>query len=94
MMVRCGRCQTAFEVEGEGRFSCPACGTANDVRGGVGAPSDGGLITPPPPPEDAGPSPRAKCSRCEFSFIVGDVAEVQCPNCGVTVTVSDVEGDA
>lgn len=92
MIVRCGRCQTAFEVAGAGRYPCPACGTANDVRATEGAPAGGDLIAPPPPPEPDAPSPRINCNECEFSFIVGVVNEVQCPNCGVTVTVSESEG--
>ena len=91
MMVKCGRCQTAFEVEGAGRFSCPACGTANDVRATGAAPGDRDLIAPPPPPEPAAPSPRLQCSECGLSFIVGAVAEVQCPNCGAIVIAPDSE---
>ena len=94
MIVRCGRCQTAFDVEGEGRYPCPACGTANDVRAAGGAPKDGGLIAPPPPPEQAAPSPRVECGECRFSFIVGAVAEAACPNCGASVAVFGSEGSA
>ena len=86
MIVRCGRCGTSFEVPGAGRFSCPACGTANDVRSGPAA-GDDGLLTPPPPPAPEAPSPRLECDDCGFSFIVGAVAEAPCPNCGLMVTV-------
>ncbi len=88
-MVKCGRCQVAFEVEGAGRFSCPACGTANEVRAAGPAPSERNLIAPPPPSEPAPPSPRLECGDCGFSFIVGAVDQVSCPNCGVTVTASN-----
>ena len=93
MIVRCGRCRTAFEVEGAGRYPCPTCGTANDVRAGD-APRDGGLIAPPPPSEQAAPSPRVECSECGFSFIVGAVAEASCPNCRATVAVPGSEGSS
>ncbi len=93
MIVRCGRCQTSFEVGGAGRYPCPACGTANDVRvedSAAGAPD---LIAPPPPPKQDSPSPRAECGECGFSFIVGAVETVPCPNCGTPVTVFGSEGD-
>lgn len=93
MNVRCGRCQTAFEVAGPGRYPCPACGTPNDVRESATEPEDG-LLTPPPPPGPEPPSPRAQCVQCGFTFIVGDVSEVPCPNCGMPVTVLAPEGDA
>jgi Zn finger protein HypA/HybF involved in hydrogenase expression len=91
--VRCGRCQTPFEVDGPGRYPCPACGTANDVRAG-GPTDEGGLLTPPPPPPPDPPSPRVTCGECSFTFIVGAVAEVPCPNCTATVAVAQSEGDA
>lgn len=87
MIVRCGRCQTSFEVSGPGRVTCPACGTVNEVRGAGPAPDPGGFVAPPPPPEAAAPSPRVTCDDCGFRFIVGDVAEAPCPNCGASVTV-------
>jgi len=89
VIVKCGRCQTAFEVDGAGRFPCPSCGTANDVRSAANAPADRDLLTPPPPPAPEPPSPRVVCGECELSFIVGSVAEAQCPNCGATVAVAD-----
>ena len=93
MIVRCGRCRTSFDVPGPGRYRCPACGTANEVRA-EGAPGGGdeGLLTPPPPPEPDAPSPRAECDECGHRFIVGDVDEAPCPNCGTVVTVSGTEG--
>lgn len=97
MTVRCGRCQTPFEVAAPGRYPCPACGTSNDVRAGAeqpDQPDQGGLLTPPPPPEPDPPSPRVVCSECDVSFIVGAVSEAPCPNCGTSVTVSGSEGDA
>ena len=84
MIVRCGRCGTQFQVEGEGRFACPACGTANRV--GV-EPADPGIVAPPPPPEPEAPSPRAVCGACGFSFIVGEVDAAPCPMCGEQVEV-------
>ncbi len=93
MIVRCGRCQTSFEVEGPGRYPCPACGTATDVRVEDSAAGASDLIAPPPPPKQDSPSPRAECGECGLSFIVGAVAAVPCPNCGTPVTVSGSEGD-
>lgn len=92
-MVRCGRCRQSFDVPGPGRYSCPACGTANEVRNEAAAPP-GGLVTPPPPPQPEAPSPRVECGECGFSFIVGRVAAAPCPNCGTSVTVSVPEGDS
>lgn len=93
MIVRCGRCQTGFEVPGPGRYPCPSCGTANDVRpNSDDAAGGGGLVAPPPPPAPEAPSPRIECPGCGFSFIVGSVSEAPCPNCGTTVTVSPTEG--
>ena len=93
MIVRCGRCQTSFEVEGAGRYPCPACGTANDVRVEDSAASSSDLIAPPPPPEQDSPSPKVECGECGLLFIVGAVTAAPCPNCGATVTVFGSEGD-
>jgi len=87
MNVRCGRCRSEFEVTGPGRYQCPACGSANEVR----AENPQTLVTPPPPPEPDAPSPRVSCHACGFDFIVGDVAEAPCPNCLTPVTVSGEE---
>ena len=78
MIVGCGRCGTRFQVPGEGRFSCPTCGTANQVGS---AEADPGIVTPPPPP----PASRVECGACGFSFIVGEVEQAPCPMCGEEV---------
>jgi Zn finger protein HypA/HybF involved in hydrogenase expression len=91
MIVRCGRCQSGFEVPGPGRHTCPACGTPNDVRGGQGAPP--GDQQRPVVPEPQPPTPRVSCTECGFSFIVGAVEEAPCPNCGTMVAVGDHSGD-
>lgn len=92
MIVRCGACRTQFEVQGAGRFSCPACGSVNVVRGPAGAPppppegyGPQGGAPPPPPPKPDPPSPRVSCPACDFSFIVGHIATAECPNCGEEV---------
>jgi DNA-directed RNA polymerase subunit RPC12/RpoP len=85
MIVRCGRCGVQFESGGEGRFRCPSCRTLNEVRGQADAPA----VRGPAPPDK--PSPRVSCPECDFRFIVGDVEEAPCPNCGVTVTVRGEE---
>ncbi len=97
MKVRCGACQTEFEVPGAGRYSCPSCGTANDVGGGrppppsSGGPGPGAPGPPVAAPEVASPPPvdvsRVQCPDCSFSFLVGEVAAVPCPNCGAEVEV-------
>ena len=85
MIVRCGRCQTQFDAPGEGRFACPACGTANEVRSAQPEP---GFVAPPTAaPEPDAPSPRSQCEQCGFSFIVGDVEVALCPMCGAEVAV-------
>lgn len=105
MIVRCGACQTQFDVPGAGRFSCPACGSVNMVRTRAGEgpmgvppvappPGDGGLATPPPPPPPDPPSPKVECPECGFSFIVGDVATAVCPMCSAEVATGRSEPDA
>lgn len=84
MIVRCGQCRAQFDVPSEGRFACPACGSANEVRR---HPGDSGMVTPPAPPEPEAPSPRVGCQECGFSFIVGDVETAPCPMCGAQVEV-------
>lgn len=101
MRVRCGSCRTEFEVAGSGRFACPVCGSVNVVRdangatappnpemggyqaapgvGGVGAPP------PPPPPPPEQPMPKIACPECGFTFVVGMVPTVTCPNCSSEV---------
>lgn len=99
MIVRCGACRNQFDVPGEGRFSCPVCGSVNMVRARPGeapptggAPSDGlmdpagapaGSQSAPPPPDP--PSPRIECPECAHIFIVGDIAVATCPNCEAEV---------
>jgi rRNA maturation endonuclease Nob1 len=87
MMVRCGRCQSGFDVPGPGRHPCPACGTLNEVRVG-----DAELAAPPSPPEPQEPSPRVPCEACGFTFIVGAVDEAPCPNCGTPVAIGVEHG--
>lgn len=83
----------SFEVSGPGRYDCPACGTPNDVRQSP-APPEEGLVTPAPPPAPDQPAPRLDCTECGLRFIVGDVEEAPCPNCGTMVTVAgNEEGD-
>lgn len=97
MMVRCGSCRNQFDVPGPGRFTCPICGSVNSVRAAAGAPGPAGPApaapapaAPIPRPPDQ-PSPRINCPECDFSFIVGAVAEAKCPNCGAVVTTGVVE---
>lgn len=83
MIVRCGACRTQFEVPGPGRYGCPACGSVNNVGGGMPTARPGpGASPPPPPPSPEPPSPRMRCPECEFTFIVGSIAVAACPNCG------------
>ena len=85
MIVRCGRCGTQFDAPGEGRFACPACGTANEV---VRREDPGGIVIPPNHPEiEEPPSPRVACPHCGFGFIVGEVETALCPMCGSEVPV-------
>lgn len=84
MIVRCGRCGTQFQVPGPGRYPCPGCGAANEVRGA--GPEISRPDPPPPAPEH--PAPRVACPACDFSFIVGPIEVATCPNCGEAVPVS------
>jgi Zn finger protein HypA/HybF involved in hydrogenase expression len=86
VIVRCGRCGTEFQVPGPGRYTCPACGTANEVRG-----AGPEISRPEPPPAPEHPSPRVVCPACDFSFIVGSIEMATCPNCGEAVPVSGGE---
>ena len=94
MIVRCGSCRTQFDVPGEGRFSCPVCGSVNMVRsrpgepGPAGAPPPGSMPPtggPPQPPPEAPPMPRVECPECGFSFMVGNIAIATCPMCASDV---------
>lgn len=86
MIVRCGSCRNQFDVPGPGRFSCPVCGSVNAVRAASSSPTPtSSPPTPPPPRPPDPPSPRVTCPTCDFSFIVGQVAEAKCPNCGAMV---------
>lgn len=96
MLVRCGACRNQFDVPGPGRFTCPICGSVNAVRAG-GAPDNQGGVAPPPAPAPRPPdkpSPRITCQECDFSFIVGQVAEAKCPNCGAAVATGLKENSA
>ncbi len=93
MRVRCGACRSEVEIPGPGRFTCPACGSPNEVRapgaGGMPPPGAGPMGAPPPPPPPDPPSPKVTCEACGFSFIVGDIEVAVCPNCGVEVAVRE-----
>lgn len=92
MIVRCGACRGQFDVPGPGRFSCPACGSVNNVSAAPGAapPPPGAGVPGMPgaapqqqrPPRPDPPSPRITCPECEFGFIVGEIETASCPNCG------------
>ena len=109
MRVRCGACRTQFEVAGGGRYACPVCGSVNVVRNGAGAPAPeptgqsqmGGYPAAPgvvpgaaPPPPEPAPMPKIECPECGFSFIVGLVPMVTCPNCSAEVATGIEEDDA
>ncbi len=101
MRAKCGRCGTDFAVAGPGRYQCPTCGTLNEVKGttpgvsdmpGSSAPPPGGPMGEPPPgvpPPPEIPSDRASCPACSFTFIVGSVADAECPMCGEDVHVGN-----
>ena len=102
MKVRCGACRSEVQIQGPGRFNCPACGSPNEVRPPAqGAPAGmppegdsqfGGMATPPPQPAPEPTSPKAICGSCEFSFIVGNIEVAECPNCGTEVQVTGGDG--
>lgn len=99
MMVRCGACRNQFDVPGAGRFTCPVCGSVNSVRATPGTPASGNAASAPPPAAPVPrapdpPSPRITCPVCDFTFIVGPVAEANCPNCGAVVATGETENGA
>lgn len=92
MIVRCGACRTQFDVPGEGRYSCPVCGSVNMVRSRPGAPGpagtpppgsmpptggpDMGGMAPPPPTVPPEPDPPSQKTKC--------------PSCGFSFIVGEV----
>lgn len=50
---------------------------------GAMPPEMGGAPPPPPPPPP--PMPKVDCPECDFTFIVGQIAKAECPNCGAEV---------
>ena len=96
MKVRCGRCRSDFEVGGPGQYTCPSCGTINQIgaaagmppAGGPGMPPAGGPGPPPPPPPPPPPAlNRVVCGACGYSFAVGPIDLAICPNCTSEVPV-------
>lgn len=85
MRVRCGRCRMELEVSGPGRFSCPTCGTVNEVREAAEGPMWAPRASPGP---SSSPSPKVTCPDCGFQFIVGEIETAICPNCSAEVPVS------
>ena len=97
MKVRCGACRSEFDVPGAGQFSCPACGSVNQVPGAAATqqmppapggppPGYGGMPQAPPPPRPPDPpSPKLACPDCDFDFIVGQIEVATCPNCGTEI---------
>lgn len=66
------------------------------VRGGAGAapPSPFGVTdlgaAPPAPNSEGAPGVRwVRCPSCSYRFAVGEVAEVACPTCATSLTVTD-----
>ncbi len=92
MRARCGSCGTEVEIMGAaagGQFRCPACGALNRVAPVPPVPVPEPM-EPAVQPVDDSPSPRTSCPACSFSFIVGEVDQVICPNCRSDVDVADV----
>lgn len=55
MIVRCGACRSQFDVPGPGRFSCPVCGSVNEVRAAANGPQGGPQPGPAPGGMGGGP---------------------------------------
>lgn len=94
MIVRCGACRSQFDVPGEGRFSCPVCGSVNMVRGRPGGP--GPVGAPPPgsmPPTGAPPGEDYGGYQQPAPPPPPDVPspKVECPECGFSFIVGDIE---
>lgn len=104
MMIRCGSCRTQFEVPGEGRFSCPACGSVNLVRGpaGAGAPPPGPAPGPAPGAGGSGPPPNTGAMPPTQPGMAGQpqpvpqpppdvpAPRITCDDCGFTFIVGDI----
>lgn len=101
MIVRCGNCRTQFDVPGEGRFSCPVCGSVNMVRARPGEPAPAGA--PPPgsmPPGSMPPGSMPPGSMPPGSMPPGapppqpppdvPMPRVECPECGFSFIVGDI----
>lgn len=91
MIVRCGACRTQFDVPGEGRYSCPVCGSVNMVRGRpgnagpAGAPPPGSMPPTGGPGDQPGPVTPPPPPEPEQPS-----PKVQCPECDYEFIVGDV----
>jgi hypothetical protein len=92
MLARCGRCQTEFPVNGPGRYSCPGCGTVNELRAapGSGMPPPG---MPPPGMPSAGQPPGMPGAGAPPPPPPEDEApssKTRCPECEFEFIVGDI----
>ena len=94
----CPKCGAVNQVKGAapGADSDPSPGQEPPPpHQGPGPPGYPGIQTPgppiPPPPQPEAASPRVSCPECSFSFIVGLVQTVICPNCRAEVSLPGAE---
>ena len=93
MRARCGRCQTELEVQGAGRFECPACGAVNEVRAGAGsAPPPGGAPPGYPPGGAPGMEPGGGMPGVVSPPPPPEAPseKTRCPSCDFSFIVGDI----
>lgn len=92
MIVRCGACQNQFDVPGEGRFSCPVCGSVNMVKSRPGTTAPGGAPPPGSMPPTGGPPPGDLGTQAPPPPRPPDrpSPKVECPECGFSFIVGDI----
>lgn len=89
----CPVCGSVNVVRNGGAGPAPADQAPPPPPGMGGYPSAPGAVPggapqgqqPPPPPKPEQPMPKIECPDCGFTFIVGMVPTVTCPNCTAEV---------
>ena len=90
MIVRCGACRNQFDVPGEGRFSCPVCGSVNMVRSRPGSPGPAGTPPPGTMPPTGGPGLDGMATPPAPPPPPPPEVKTQCTSCGFSFIVGEI----
>ena len=90
MIVRCGACRNQFDVPGEGRFSCPVCGSVNMVRSRPGSPGPAGTPPPGTMPPTGGPGVDGMATPPPPPPPEVPATKTQCTSCGFSFIVGEI----